>query len=175
MTAPESAHSSVSARVPGIEWGAIALMALLVVALLGSLAGLLVATYGGERASERRAHRLSLLEEQERLAVTLFRQTPRALSGIEPAFSAIRHARDASKAVLADLDAVYPVSAESTAYRALNKEWSGLVGALDLILSAEEPVLGLRESLESLVAFAEARPGGNSSRDKPMPQAICGY
>ena len=156
MTAPESAHSSVSARVPGIEWGAIALMALLVVALLGSLAGLLVATYGGERASERRAHRLSLLEEQERLAVTLFRQTPRALSGIEPAFSAIRHARDASKAVLADLDAVYPVSAESTAYRALNKEWSGLVGALDLILSAEEPVLGLRESLESLVAFAEA-------------------
>ena len=155
MSWPNATSPGGGVQVPGVGWRALLVMAVLLVTLVSALIGLVLTRSVAEQESQRHALRLSLLDQQERLALILFRQTPRALSGVEAAFSAVRHAHESSRQVLKRLDDLYLDDPRSSAYQALRSEWTGLNGALELILAASQPILGLRENLEALEAFAE--------------------
>ena len=139
-----------TAQVPGFGWRIPTLVGLLVLALTGCVAGFFVSSFLHQRKAEEAHARLSLLNQQERHALSIFRQAARARSGIESAFAALRHARTATPPVMGALGEIFEGAGARDRLRPLEQEWAGLIEAIDLILAAQEPILGLRESLETL-------------------------
>jgi twitching motility protein PilJ len=146
--------STRASVIPGFGWQMPVLLALLLLVLIGCVAGFFASSLLHEGEVQERTRRLSAVDDQERLALTLSRHAPRAMSGIESSFAAVRHARANAELMLASLRELF-AGDERVVIAPLEKEWASVNNALDLVLAAEEPILGLRESLETLRIFAD--------------------